>query len=103
MNGIRAMLKETKLSKGWWSMALHCFCYARNRVSNSSIPQNTTPFQRMFGKEAQHGSLRTFGCPVWAFVPPETRTKLDDRSFKGIFMGYYEDGSHAYRVWHGEK
>lgn len=87
MAGIRAMLKETKLAKGWWSMALHCCCYAKNRVTNSSIPKDTTPYQRLYGREAYHGSLRTFGCPVWAHVPPETRTKLDDRAFKGNIHG----------------
>jgi hypothetical protein len=33
-------------------------------------------------------SIRVFGCPAYAYVDKSQRRKLDDRAWKGIFVGY---------------
>ncbi len=36
-------------------------------------------------------NLRTFGCPAHAHIDQSQRNKFDDKSFKGIFIGYAFD------------
>jgi hypothetical protein len=42
--------------------------------------------------------MRVFGCPAYVHVDKSQRRKLDDRAWKGVFVGYaYE--SPAWLVW----
>ncbi|WP_286490054.1 hypothetical protein, partial [Escherichia coli] len=40
-----------------------------------------------------------FGCLAYALVPKEQRSKLDDKAFKCIFVGYSSE-SKGYRLYH---
>jgi hypothetical protein len=42
--------------------------------------------------------LKVFGCIAYAHVQDEKKRKLDDKSVKCIFVGYYED-TKAYRLY----
>ena len=42
--------------------------------------------------------FKVFGCICYAHVPDETRTKLDNKNMKYIFLGVSEE-SKAYRVY----
>ena len=39
-----------------------------------------------------------FGCPCFVHIDKQLRSKLDDRAWKGVFMGNALD-SQAYLVW----
>jgi hypothetical protein len=42
------------------------------------------------GKKPKVSHLKIFGCPVFAHILKERRTKLDPLGNKGIFVGYCE-------------
>jgi len=46
--------------------------------------------------------LKVFGCIAYAHVQDEKKRKLDDKSVKCIFVGYYED-TKAYRLYNTQK
>jgi len=50
------------------------------------------------GKKAAVGHLRVFGCEAYVHIPDACRAKLDPKSRKCLFLGYFE-GSKAYRLF----
>ena len=42
--------------------------------------------------------MRIFGCEAYVHIPKEQRSKLDEKSFKCIFLGYV-DNELGYRLW----
>ena len=42
---------------------------------------------------------RIWGCPTYVYIPKEKRTKLNYRSWKGIFVGYHSDSMRIHRIW----
>jgi transposase InsO family protein len=44
-----------------------------------------------------HGHIRVFGCIAYAKIPDASRTKLEAKSVKCLFLGYCE-WSKAYRL-----
>ena len=55
-----------------------------------------TPYEAWHGKAPQVKHLRTFDCVAYTKDLSQLK-KLDDRSCRGIFIGY-ADGAKAYRV-----
>jgi len=56
-----------------------------------------TPIESWSNKKPDISYLRIFGCDAYVLIPEEKRTKFDDKSIKGLFLGY-DDESKAYRV-----
>lgn len=61
-----------------------------------------TPYQAWYDKIPNIQHLRVFGCLVHIKVMSSHQTKLEDRSLKGVLLGY-EEGSKAYRVFDPSK
>jgi hypothetical protein len=40
------------------------------------------------GRRADLSFMRVFGCPAYVHVDKSQRRKLDDRVWKGVFVGY---------------
>lgn len=57
-----------------------------------------TPYEVYYGKKPFIAHLRIFGSYAYVHVHKDTRTKLDPRSRKCIFVGYSEE-SKAYKVY----
>ena len=57
-----------------------------------------TPFEAMFGKKPEISHLHPFGSTVYVLNESQTRSKLDPKAVKCIFVGY-EDGPHAIRYF----
>jgi hypothetical protein len=49
---------------------------------------NLTPEEAWSGHKPSVAHMKFFGCIVYAHVPKEKRSKLDDKSVKCIFIGY---------------
>jgi hypothetical protein len=56
------------------------------------------PQQAWSGKHHSVSHFKVFGCIAYAHVPKQTRSKLDDKSEKYIFIGYGEQ-SKAYKLF----
>ena len=60
--------------------------YIRNRTWSAGA--NGIPWQLITTKLLDLSNLRTFGYPAYAHIDQSRRNKFDDKSFKGIFIGY---------------
>ena len=63
--------------------AVHVFNKTPRR-SGSAI----SPLEAITGKKPILDHLRVFGCPAYAHVPSQRRTKMSPPARKGIFVGY---------------
>ena len=63
--------------------AVHVFIRTPRR-SGSAI----SPLEAITGKKPTLDHLRVFGCPAYAHVPSQRRTKMSPPARKGIFVGY---------------
>jgi transposase InsO family protein len=93
MEKTRSMLNETGLPDGLWGEAMMSANYLRNR--SPSANRVKTPLELMFGVKPDLTNLRVFGCEAFVLIPKQKRTKLDETSEKGIFIGYAPNG---YRI-----
>lgn len=81
----------------FWAEAINTAAYLVNLSPCSAIDYKT-PFEKWHKQNADYTRLRVFGCDAFAHVPKESRTKLDPRATKCIFLGYQRDVK-GYRLW----
>ena len=78
-----------KTSLHLWDEATRTTVYVKNRLSNCALGFKT-PEEMYTRKKPEVSHLKIFGCPVYAHILREKRTKLHPSGKKGIFVGYYE-------------
>ena len=93
----RCLLIQSRLPPSFWAEAINTANYIRNRCPSSSL-NGKTPFEAWTGKQPDVSHFRSFGQNVYVLNRDPRKGKFDDRSKKGIFLGYSEV-SKAYRVW----
>ena len=71
-----------------------------NRASTSAV-KDKTPQKVWSGKKPTVEHFRVLRCDAYAHVSDKKRTKLDSKSVKCIFLGYYE-GTKCYRLFNPE-
>ncbi|GKV17840.1 hypothetical protein SLEP1_g28296 [Rubroshorea leprosula] len=91
MDMVRSILKAKGLPNSFWGEAVSCSVYLLNRSPTRSL-QNVTPVEAWSGFKPSVKHLKVFGSIAFAYVPAQTRTKLDDRGEKTIFVGYTRGG-----------
>jgi len=74
-----------------------CAVYLSNRSPTRSV-WGKTPQEAWSGRKSGISHLKVFGSIAYAHIPDETRTKLDDKSEKFIFIGY-DSNSKAYKLY----
>jgi hypothetical protein len=93
----RRMLKGKNLSNEYLAKDVACVVYILNR-SPTKIERDMIPQQAWSDKHHSVSHSKVFGCIAYAHVPKQTRSKLDDKSEKCIFIGYDEQ-SKAYKLF----
>ena len=93
----RAMLIAKKLPVFLWDEAVSHANYLRNRSSTVALA-DMMPHEAQTGKKPNVSHLREFGCDVWVLDESGTRSKLDPKSKKMIFVGFM-DGPKAIRYY----
>eukprot|EP00250_Pteridium_aquilinum_P019822 c24589_g1_i1 orf=892-4791(+) len=94
----RSMLKIASLPPTFWEEAISTACFLQNRTYTRS--KDAVPYTLWFNKILDYSTLRVFGSPVYAFVPPNSRNKLQDHATRAIFVGYGEPhGVKGYRLF----
>lgn len=86
MDKVRPMLAASGLPKYLWADAVVTANYVRNRSPVSD--RDKTPYELFFDTKPDVAHLRTFGVRCFAVTPKPLRTKLDDTSESGRFIGY---------------
>jgi hypothetical protein len=95
-----SMLKERGLPNLFWAEAVYTAVYIIN-ISPTKAVHMQTPFEAWHGRKPNITHLKIFGCVVYGLVPPQRRRKLDDKSKKGIFIGYSQESS-GFRLYNPE-
>ncbi|GKV14655.1 hypothetical protein SLEP1_g25495 [Rubroshorea leprosula] len=91
MDMVRSILKAKGLPNSFWGEAVSYSVYLLNRSPTRSL-QNVTLVEAWSGFKPSVKHLKVFGSIAFAHVPAQTRTKLDDRGEKTIFVGYTRGG-----------
>lgn len=97
----RAMVSGAKLDKTFWGEAVLTATYLINISPTKALKTPNTPFELWHNKKPQLKYLKVFGSTIY-FVNKTRKTKFDEKSLKGILIGYEPNG---YKVWDvvGEK
>ena len=95
MDKVRPMLAASALPKSLWADAVATASYVRNRSPVSG--RDKTPYELFFGKKPDVSNLRIFGSKAYALTPKPLRTKLDNTSEPGRFIGY-PAGTKGYKI-----
>ncbi|KAK3716454.1 hypothetical protein RRG08_057377 [Elysia crispata] len=80
----RCLLVQSGLNKNMWTYAVLTAAYIRNRCFNQKI--ESIPFEQIIGKKPNIANMQPFGSTCFCLV--QKPKKLENRSVKGIFIGY---------------
>ncbi|CAL1360108.1 unnamed protein product [Linum trigynum] len=83
----RALRFHANLPIRFWGECLLTAVYLINRLPTVAT-QNHTPYERLFGKRAAYGHLKTFGCLAYAKDTASHLDKFGERGRACIFLGY---------------
>lgn len=88
----RSMLDDSKADKRFWGQAIQTAAFLLNRSPTSAVDSNATPYELWEGCKPNVSKLRSFGSAAYVHVPKELRKKLDNKTWKGILLGYAHNG-----------
>jgi hypothetical protein len=97
-NMVRPMLAHSNAPRFLWGEALNTATYARNRSPLKAL-NGITPFEAFNGRAPTTDKLHTFGCDAYVTLLPSDRTKVGNRAWLGIYLGYSATRN-AIRVLH---
>jgi hypothetical protein len=97
MEAVKTMIHDQDLPMHLWVEATIIVVYVQNKLSHSALGFKTLK-EMFFGKKPKVSHINIFGCPVFAHILKERRTKLDPSIKKGIFVGYCEVST-AFRIY----
>ncbi|WOH00045.1 hypothetical protein DCAR_0519401 [Daucus carota subsp. sativus] len=87
LNVGRALRFQANLPIHFWGESVLVAAYLINRTP-SSLLQNKTPYEFLFGTSPTYNTIRTFGCLCFAHNQKAKGDKFVSRSRKCIFVGY---------------
>ena len=92
----RSMIHAQCLGHEFWAEAVCNAVYVRNRCPTKAVEGKTArgSVEREDAARLAHARV---GCVAYAKVPDQSRTKLDAKGLKCLFLGYCE-GTKAYRL-----
>ncbi|CAG4919528.1 unnamed protein product [Colias eurytheme] len=93
----RTMISGAKLEQIFWGDAVLTATYLINITPTKSLNTNKTPYEMWYNKKPQLKYLKVFGSTVYAHVKT-SKNKFDEKSSKGILVGYEPNGYRVYEV-----
>lgn len=94
----RCLRIDSGLDMELWAEACSTAVYTLNRVP-TSVLGGDTPFFRLMGKPAQLDHFRIFGCQAYVQVYKHKRTKMQDKAWRGMLVGYDQLNRRCYRIF----
>jgi hypothetical protein len=88
---------EAGLSEEFWEWSCETATYLHNRGPVDFLDKKT-PWEAWYHKRPSIKHYRVWGCPAYVHVPDEKRKKLQNKAWKGIFIGY-TDTTAVYRIY----
>jgi hypothetical protein len=92
----RSMIHGQGLGLEFWAEAMSNAVYTRDQYPTSAV-HGKTPQEAWCGRKPLVTHIRVFGCIAYAKIPDASRTKLEAKSVKCLFLGYCKE-SKAYRL-----
>lgn len=89
------LLALASMSLSYWAEAFHTATYLINRLP-TRVLQNVSLYHRLFHKTPQYDSFKVFGCAYFPYLHPYNQQKLQFRSKRCVFLGYFLN-HHGYR------
>ena len=86
MERARAMLADAELPDHLWAEAVATAHFIR--VRSPTAGKDKTPWELFYGRKPDVSMMRTFGALAYARVPSKLLKKLDERSRRGVMVGY---------------
>ena len=87
LNVIRLYFLKQIFLQFFWEFAVNHVVFLINAIPTPLL-NNISPHEKLFGKPYDISFLKVFGCLCYASTIIAHRKKLDDRSIKGIFLGF---------------
>ena len=93
----RCIRLNARLKKKFWAEAMSMACYLINRLPRAALDGKVAK-EVWTGNEVDYSRLRVFGCPAYAHIAGEERSKLNAKSRQCIFLGYHK-GVKGFKMW----
>lgn len=91
LEGISALLLDSKLPWEFWGYAAQTMVYLKNRSPHKAVPQST-PYTEWFKKIPNLSHVRVFGTKCHMYIPSKKRSgpgsKLLPKTLEVILVGY---------------
>lgn len=97
MNMVRCVLNDKEIPLKFWPEAVNWAVHVLNRCPTLAI-QDKTPEEAWSGMKPSVEHFKIFGCIGHVHIPDVRRKKLDNKSFKCVFLGMSQE-SKAYRMF----
>ncbi|KAA0032344.1 uncharacterized protein E5676_scaffold340G00040 [Cucumis melo var. makuwa] len=97
LDSVRALLLSASCPEKFWGEAALTSVYTINRLP-SSVLQNISPFEKLYGTPPNYSNLKTFGCACFVLLHPHEHTKLEPRVRLYCFLGYGTEHK-GFRCW----
>lgn len=91
----RTMIFTSGLEKLFWGEAVLTATYLINILPTAALHINKTPYELWHNRRPRLDLLKIFGSTVYVHIKTR-KTKFDEKSIKGILVGYAPNG---YKVW----
>jgi hypothetical protein len=97
----RSMMWDAKVPIKFWPEAIRTACYLHRRSPTSSLSDNRSPYEALYGTVPKIGHLRRFGCRAYKHIPPAQRSekKFGNRSSVCMMLGYVHNTTKVWRLW----
>eukprot|EP00924_Labyrinthula_sp_SR-Ha-C_P010163 augustus_masked-scaffold_66-processed-gene-0.83-mRNA-1 protein AED:1.00 eAED:1.00 QI:0/0/0/0/1/1/3/0/1297 len=89
----RAGLINAKLDDSSWCYAVNYAAFIKNRCPHSSL-NDEIPFEKFYNKESRVTNLKIFGSLCHALKAKTQRSKFQEQTNAGLFLGFQPHASH---------
>jgi hypothetical protein len=98
----RSLLIDAYLFKGFWEETVRLAVYLGNRCPTRSLPSRMTLYKARFDTNPSLKHLRRIGCDCYVQIHPDLYKKWRTKLLHCTLLGYVENTTKQYRVWHRE-
>jgi hypothetical protein len=92
--GVNCALNEAALSNAFWSLALKCVCWIKNRIWHTALSDegsDVSPYELVYKRPPSFRMARVFGSDIWVLRDDIVKSRAEPKGDKCIFVGLPAD------------